>query len=429
LGGCKKWLESNRKKLVTKNNRIQTTIKNKKMKILIFHQYFSTNKGAYGTRLYEFCRNWVAAGHEVTVVTSVYYKSDLKGSSIGTEMNVEGIRVHVMDMPISNKDNFLKRIYYFMMYSILATKYAIREEYDVVMASSGPISTGIPALLGKWFRKKKMVFEVRDLWPGVVEEIGVISNRLVLGFSYWFEKLLYNNSDLIVALSPGMVANIEQRYGKMNIISITNAANLELFERKTHINVEDTFAIYVGNIGQVNNSNLILEAAKELIGRGRHDVKIKMIGDGQLYLEILGRVKMEGISNLEVRKAIPKKEVVANLHRAFVSLIPLLDKPLLDTSSPNKLFESLAAGTPVIQTTNGWIKSLLEDSGAGFTVSPSCPKDLANRLEELHDNPKLKEKMGAAARQLAVNLFDNRKLASEMLVHISELVAHKPQAQ
>jgi glycosyltransferase involved in cell wall biosynthesis len=289
------------------------------------------------------------------------------------------------------------------------------------MASSGPISTGIPALLGKWIRRKKMVFEVRDLWPGVVEEIGVITNRFVLGFSYWFEGLLYRNSDLIVALSPGMLNNIENRFGKNNIISVTNGANLNLFERYNRVNFEDTFAVYVGNIGHVNNSNLIFEAAKELMSRGRSDIKVKMIGDGQLYLEILGRVKMEGITNLEVKKSIPKHEVVANLQRAFVSLIPLLDKPLLDTSSPNKLFESLAAGTPVIQTTKGWIKELLDESGAGFSVFPSCPKDLANRLIELYDNPTIQQKMSSAARLLAEQQFDNKILALKMIRHINEL--------
>lgn len=392
------------------------------MKILIFHQYFSTNKGSYGTRLYEFTKNWVAAGHQVTIVTSVYYKSDLRSTNIGKAINVEGINVIVLKMPINNKDNFLKRIYYFLLYSFLATKYAFREDYDVVMASSGPISTGIPALIGKFFRKKKFVFEVRDLWPGVVEEIGVISNGFILKFAYFFEKILYNQSDLIVTLSPGMTENINSRFSNKKIISITNSANLDLFKPNSNDFSKKKHAIYIGNIGQVNNSNLILNAAKLLLAKGRKDIQILMIGDGQMYLEILGRVKMENICNLTVMKSLPKKQVVGYLHNSFASLIPLLDKPLLDTSSPNKLFESLAAGVPVVQTTKGWIKDLLHDSKAGFSVSASDAAELADMLIELYDNEQLQKETSVSARMLAEDRFDTYKLSHEMLDNILLLI-------
>ena len=99
------------------NTETGATQKNKRMTILVFHQYFSTNKGSYGTRLYEFARHWVAQGNRVIVVTSVYYKSDLKAGNLGKRIIVDGIDVIVLNVPISNKDNFIKRIYYFKLSS------------------------------------------------------------------------------------------------------------------------------------------------------------------------------------------------------------------------------------------------------------------------------------------------------------------------
>jgi len=401
------------------NTETGATQKNKRMTILVFHQYFSTNKGSYGTRLYEFARHWVAQGNRVIVVTSVYYKSDLKAGNLGKRIIVDGIDVIVLNVPISNKDNFIKRIYYFLLYSLQSSWYALRLNYDVVVASSGPISTGIPGLVAAIFKRKPLVFEVRDLWPGVVEEIGVIKNNFVLKLAYFFEGVVYRKSKKIIALSKGMEENIKKRFPNQAVVTVTNSANLDLFVPSGSFNQEDTFAIYTGNIGEVNNSSLLLDAAKILLEKGRGDIKIKMYGDGQLYLELLGRVKMENISNLKVCKSIPKQKLVLEIGKSFASLIPLLDLPLLDTSSPNKLYESLAAGKPIVQTTKGWIKALLDEHECGFTVSPTDANELADALIVLFDQPEINAKMAIRARELAEKCFDGKVLAEKMLKEIT----------
>lgn len=391
------------------------------MNLLIFHQYFSTNKGYYGTRLYEFAKVWASKGHTINVVTSVYYKSDLKVKNIGKAINIDGINVFVQHVPTSNKDNFLRRIFHFLLFSIQSFKYIFTLKYDVVLASSGPITTGIPALIARYLLRKPFVFEVRDLWPGVVEELGVISSRPVLYGAYLFESILYKSADCIIALSPGMAHNISNRFPNAKVHTITNSANTKLFKPSYPKNKEK-FALYTGNIGAVNNSELLIAAAKNLLSRGRGDIHIKIIGDGQLYLELLGRVKVEEITNLSILHSVPKNELINYYDRAFVSVVPLLDLQLLDTSSPNKLFESLAAGLPIVQTTQGWIKDLLEEHQCGFTINAKQPDALAELLIKLYEDPQLCEAMGVRGRELAEKEFDSDKLANNMLNLITRVI-------
>jgi hypothetical protein len=133
------------------------------MKIVYFYQYFSTPKGSWGTRVYEFCKEWVAQGHEVTVVSSIYSKSDLQATKFIEDQYFEGIHVKVLNIHINNKQPLLKRIASFINYCLLSTWYAITLKADVVIASSGPITAGLPGLAAKWLRGRKMVFETRDL--------------------------------------------------------------------------------------------------------------------------------------------------------------------------------------------------------------------------------------------------------------------------
>ena len=171
------------------------------MKILIFYQYFGTPQGGWSTRFYEFTRRWVKAGHQVTVVTSPYYKSDIKPKGFVSRQMVEGVELIVINSPDSNKDSFSKRAWNAIRFALVSCFYAIKEPHDLVLSSSGPITAAIPGLLSKWFRGKKMVFEVRDLWPSGGIEMGKLRNPWLVRMALAFERKIYSDSDLVVACS------------------------------------------------------------------------------------------------------------------------------------------------------------------------------------------------------------------------------------
>ena len=390
------------------------------MRILYFYQYFSTPKGSWGTRVYEFAKEWVAQGHEVTVVTSVYSKSDLKASKLIEDQVFEGINVKVLNVTIDNKQSFLKRIWSFIQYSVISCYYALTLPADVVIASSGPITIGLPGLFAKYLRRRKLVFETRDLWPEGAIELGIIKRPFIQKLAYWFEERCYKAASYIVTLSPGMTQNIQRRFGIQTIIDVTNAANIELFSTKRQLpdtNLQPKqYAIYTGNIGMVNNSFWLYEAAKELHKMGRDDIKIVLIGEGQQREVLEDLAKTENISNFIRLDLMSKNDLVAFVQNAFVSLVPLKGSPVLDTSSPNKFFESLAAGVPVIQNTQGWMKDFLVQNNVGLTLDPNNPKQLADTLIQMKDQPGETEEMGCRALEIAKQNFDKNYLANKMLM-------------
>ena len=396
------------------------------MKILIFYQYFTTPKGSWGTRIYEFSREWVKKGHEVTVVTSIYSKSDLKAKKFIENQIFEGIKVIVLNIKIDNKQPIIKRIFSFISYSIISSWYAFTLKADIAIASSGPITVGIPGLISKIFTKKKLVYEVRDLWPEVPIEVGVIKNVFLKKVAYFFEKKLYENASLVVGLSPGIRDHIINNFNHKNVISVTNSANLNLFGEKIYfddniLNENDFYGIYTGNIGEINNSFWLVDAARNLKNKNIYNIKIVLIGDGQLKPEIISIIKKEKLINLIHFNLMPKERLVPFIQNANVSFVPLSPNPILDTSSPNKFFESLAAGVPVIQTTKGWIKDYIEINNVGFNLDGNDSESLSELLIKLKNNPKILDKMKQKSKNCAIRDFDQIALSDLYLSSLLKL--------
>ncbi len=392
------------------------------MTILYFYQYFSTSNGSWGTRVYEFAKQWVDQGYRVIVVTSVYSKSDLIAKRFIDKQLIDGIEVIIINIRIDNKQSFIKRIISFIQYAIIASYYAIKIECDAVIASSGPITVTVPGLLSKIIRGRKLVFEVRDLWPQGAIELGHLNNLLLQRFAFWIEKFSYKKSDLIVALSPGMIQNIQTRYGMgYKCISVPNAVNLKLFSTTNLNSITNkreknfSYAIYTGNIGDVNNSMWLLNAARKMQLDGVKGIKILMVGDGQQKESILMTIKNEKIQTLEVLDLMPKSELVPLIQNAIVSLVPLKGTPILDTSSPNKFFESLGAGVPIIQNTNGWMKDFLLEYNVGVTIDPNDHISLVREIVRLNG---LTNEQVLEMRYRCIKLakqFDKDILAAKMI--------------
>jgi glycosyltransferase involved in cell wall biosynthesis len=397
------------------------------LKILYFYQYFSTSNGSWGTRVHEFTREWVKEGHEVIVVSSIYSKSDLTAIKFIEDQDFDGVKVKVVNVRVDNKQPIYKRIYTFLAYALVSCWYALTVKADVVIASSGPITVGLPGLVAKYLRRRKLVFEVRDLWPDGAIELGLLNNKVLQKLAYWFERKCYNAADLIVTLSPGMQHEIIEKHQHKNVISVTNSANIELFATLQEFPADISsfkkrkYALYTGNIGMVNNVEWMFEAAKILGHLGRNDIQIVWIGDGQLKQKFAERKELEGIDNLILMDLMPKNKLVPIVQNSLVCLAPLKDTKVLNTSSPNKFFESLAAGVPVIQTTNGWMKVFVEEHEVGFTVDPNDAQALADKLIALADNPDQLVKMGLNAAKIAKQEFDKTILAEKMLRAIENI--------
>lgn len=397
------------------------------MTILYFYQYFGTPKGGWSTRVYEMGRRWVAAGHEVKVITSLYDKSDLHSKGVYSRQLIDGIEVYVINILLSNKHRIFRRICSFLFFALVATWLGIKLKADVFIASSGPITVGIPALFAKWLRRKPLVFEVRDLWPEGAVAFGIIRNPWIIKTAYWFEKLCYQNSALIIACSPGIQHSIILRFPATQVITIPNASDVGLF-RHADIPQNATIAyqdkhlfVYTGTLGLIDDCRQILEAAAILQQRQRNDIQILMIGDGKERLELEAKAKADRLVNVSFLGLMPKTKLIAYIRQARASILTVKPIPFMDHCSPNKMFDAFAAGIPIIQTTRGWIHELIEKEQCGINVAPNDPINFADAIERLADDALLYKKMSEQSAKLGDQVFNRDLLAQQMLEAIEQV--------
>lgn len=384
------------------------------MRILYFYQYFTTPKGAWSTRCYDLTRRWVREGHQVTVVTGIYDKSDLRPEGLLTRRMIEGIDVRIVNVRLSNKHGGLYRLLTFAAYAVAACWYAVALRADVLIASSGPITVGLPGLVGHWLRHRPLVFEVRDLWPEGAIDLGVLRNPVAIGLTRAFERLCYRASRVVVALSEDMEAAIARVAPGTTVVVVPNGADLERFAHQGH-RYEPGLVVYAGSLGRMDDCGQIVAAARVLRELGRDDIHIAVLGDGMERPALMQRVRDLGLSNIEFLGLRPKAEVAAWLHRAACALITFRDVPVLGSVSPNKLFDAFAAGVPVVQTTASWIRRLLDRERAGLSVPPGDPAAMAQAIIRLMDDPALRFELAAGASRVARELYALDLLAERML--------------
>jgi glycosyltransferase involved in cell wall biosynthesis len=258
------------------------------------------------------------------------------------------------------------------------------------------------------------------MWPEGAIQMGLLQNKTVQKIAYFIEKTCYKAATRIVTLSPGAKKEIEERFGMTKVESVPNASDNTLFSGDTSSFVVPDYLqgkklfLYTGNIGKVNNSWLVVKAAEILKNEGDDRAFFLFIGDGQQREEIQQYITDKNLNNMLILGLMPKSDLVAYVQRAFFMLVPLEGKPILDTSSPNKLFDALAAGIPAIQNTQGWIKELLDTENCGFTIPYNRPDELARRCKEMMDNPALRDEMAVNAKRTAIEQFDRDMLSEKM---------------
>lgn len=395
------------------------------MHILYFHQHFTTPAGVSGTRSYEMARRAIAQGHSVTMVCGSY-----SGGSTGLDQpfdrgrrrgTVDGIDVIEFDLGYSNAYGFAKRAMVFLKFAFASTGIALTSSYDVVFATTTPLTAGIPGIFARWLRRKPFVFEVRDLWPELPREMGVITNPVVLGAMSALEWVSYRSAHRCIALSPGIKAGIERRgVAEDRVEMVPNGCDLELFEMSKAevwcpegVAENDLLAVFTGTHGQANGLDAVLDAAVILKARECREIKLVLVGNGKIKPGLLARKEAEGLDNVIFHDQTSKYKITGLLARADIGIQCLANVPAFYYgTSPNKFFDYIAAGLPVLNNYPGWLAQLITDNDCGYVVPPDDAEAFANALEAAAMDRNALIRKGQAALALACGDFDRNKLGA-----------------
>jgi glycosyltransferase involved in cell wall biosynthesis len=403
------------------------------MHILLIHQAFAALDEPGGTRHHEFARHLAAQGHHVTVIASpVSYLTGGKGSpSPASDAEAENANITIKRVRTYSAlhRSFAHRVlafFSFMVSSFLAGL-SVRQ-VDLVWGTSPPIFQGFTAWLLARLKRVPFVFEVRDLWPQFAIAVGVLKDPLLIKLSRWLERFLYRRARRVIVNSPGYVRPVTQA-GAAVVELIPNGADPQMFNpaedglkfRSEHQLEEQFVVLYAGAHGMSNDLGVALKAAHILQeDPACAQVRLVLLGDGKEKPSLQEQAARMGLTNVLFVPPVAKEGIPAALAGADACLAILKPLDEYKTTYPNKVFDYMAAGKPVVLAIDGVIREVVEAAGCGVFARPGDPGALAAAIQSLASNPARSRKMGLAGRRYLEMHFDRQKSAQRLMEIFSE---------
>jgi glycosyltransferase involved in cell wall biosynthesis len=388
------------------------------LRVLYLHQHHSTPAGATATRSHAMARDLAARGHRVTVACGQYAGavSGLEGPFRWgvREGRVNAWRVREYAIAAGNAQGAGRRLGAWLGYAARASALVLSGGWDVVVASSTPLTVVLPALVGR----VPFVFEMRDPWPELPRAMGV-GGPLAWGAMGLLASAACRRAAQVVALSEGMAATAWAR-GARQVAVIPQGADLDLFGpqvapwRPAEAGAGEVLAVYAGAHGRANGLDQLLDAAGCLRACGEARLRLLLVGEGSEKPRLQARAAAEALGNVTFLDPLPKPRLAGLLAGAQIGLQCLAPVPAFAAlAAPNKLMDYLAAGRPVVANLGGEVVGLLEGTGCGVATPPGDAPALAAALRRLVQAPEQRRRMGEAARSLAIRRFDRRVLARQ----------------
>ena len=340
---------------------------------------------------------------------------------------IDGLDVVVCNFKYQQAMSFSKRMVAFCVFALLCSLYILfHSRYHVIYATSTPLTVGLPALVGKMCKNIPFVFEIRDQWPKVPIEMGVLNNKLVIKIMLKFEKKIYKKAGALVVLSPGMYNGVKEvcRDSNKRISIIPNSCDTDLFGpgisgrrlREKYGWGRKTVFLYAGSLGWIHNVDFIVQAADKV--KHIHDIHFVIIGHGSEQENIRLKLKKLKLKNIDFLGAVAKAELPEYLAACDVSLSTITNIPVIEHNSANKFFDALAAGNPLLLNYSGWHREIIETNNIGYGCRLCDLKEFVSNIIFMHKHKTRLRSMGKNARKLAENEFAREKLALKALAVI-----------
>lgn len=407
------------------------------MHVLFLTDNFPPEVNAPASRTFEHCREWVRAGHQVTVITCA--PNFPKGKVFDGYQNrlyqvdeMAGIRVVRVWSYITANEGFLRRILDYVSYMAAAVIAApFIRKVDVVVGTSPQFFTACAAWVVGTLKRVPWIFELRDIWPESIKVVGAMKQSKALDMLEKLEMFLYRKATAIVSVTEAFRATLIRRgVDGSKIHVVTNGVDISRFNPRTkdaglaaQLGVQDKFvAGYIGTHGMAHSLDTLLDAARALKESPDGDhFRILLLGDGAQKASLMLRAKQQGLDNVIFVDSVSKDEVVRYWSLLDASIIHLKKDDLFTTVIPSKLFECMGMGIPVLHGVRGESAEIVQKEEVGIPFEPESSEELCVALRELSSNPELFARLKLNG-PLAAQRYDRRTLALKMLEVITGLV-------
>jgi glycosyltransferase involved in cell wall biosynthesis len=406
------------------------------MHILAFYQYFGTNEVSGSTRAYEIFRRLVQSGDSVTIIAGNWvYATGKKETQHGLfwkRGQVDGLDLIRVSIPFGGSRKVVPRIIGFVCFiplALLATLSVRRP--DIVIASSTPLTIGIPAYLLSRLRKVPFIFELRDLWPDCPVIWGVVKNRLLIRAAYWLESFLYRKAAFLVSVTEGIRKElIKKGISADRVRTITTACDLTLFtpegpqenlEGLANIPADAFLCIHTGSLGIVNFLDFVLAGAERVLEDP--SIHFLLMGNGPEKPRLMNEVSQRNLRNVHFLSPVPKAVLPRFLRRADLGILCVKPGPLTYIFLQNKFFDYLACGCPIIVNFEGEVREYIEPVNAGVFVYPGDVDAFSSAIRKLAADRATARNMRIRARQLAEQYFSWDYKAADYREVISSVLA------
>jgi len=408
----------------------------KPLKILFLSQYFPPEMGAPSARTHELSRHWVELGQDIKVITGFPHhptgiiSPEYKQHFLKTE-KIDGIKViRTYVYPTANK-GFIKRIlsYISFMFSSIILGSWKTGHVDIVIATSPHFFVAIAGYIISRLKGKPFVFEVRDLWPESIIQLGQIRNQYIIKALEAIESFLYKRAHLIISVTNSFVPIIVEKGVSDNKIRIvTNGVDLTLFSPhkydtalKKRLELDDKFIVsYIGTHGLSHALDKVIETA--YLMRNMKNVHFLLIGEGAEKENLIKQRENLSLKNVTFLSQIEKQALPYYYSLCHIVLITLRDLEIFRTVLPSKMFEIMAMAKPIILSVDGEARELVvEKARAGIFVEPENSDALNKAISYLYENRKLRQELGENGRRFVEKNYSRKAKADTYLSFLQEL--------
>lgn len=399
------------------------------MNIAWYSHYFSPEVGAPSARINDLSRCFINRGHSVNVNTC--YPNHPKGvlyqgyhHGLYMAERISEIDVSRYWSYIAPNKGIVKKLtgHVSFMASAIAQSHRNPIRSDVVIGTSPTFFAAMGAATRGFRCKIPFIMEVRDLWPAIFVELGVLKNPFLIRMLEMLELWLYRKATRVVTVTESFRKDLINRgVAPDKVVNIPNGADVDFWQpmdstsfMRSKLGLENKFVIlYIGAHGISHALTRILECAKEL--KDTSDIHFLFVGDGAEKPELIEYSQRQQLKNVSFHGSVGKEQVRSFYALSDICLVPLRNIPLFDSFIPSKMFEVMAMARPIVASLKGESAGIVEKSGGGLVTEPENVAEIKRSILHLYYNRQLCADLGKKGRQFVCENYSRQALADKYL--------------